>query len=276
MEEYQRLNRAMWDSRAARHAASAAYDLDRYRRDPDAISDVVRFDLPHLGDLTGLDVVHLQCHIGTDTLGLHRLGGRVTGLDLSPASLVEARTLAADVGADITYVEADVHDAPEVLGRAAFDLVYTGIGAVCWLPSIDRWAATVAALLRPGGRLVFRDCHPMLGTLDVVDGRIEIVYPYAEHEEPLVFTDTASYVDPDDHSLPGLPSREWSHGLAEILTALVRHGLRLDTVLEHDCVPWVALPGFMSPHPEHPGEYRLTDRPERLAGSFTIVATLSR
>ncbi|WP_286690105.1 MULTISPECIES: class I SAM-dependent methyltransferase [unclassified Aeromicrobium] len=276
MEEYQRLNRAMWDSRAARHAASTSYDLDRYRRDPHAISDVVRFDQPRLGDITGLDVVHLQCHIGTDTLSLHRLGGRVTGLDLSPASLDEARHLAADVGAEITYVESDVHAAPDVLGRGAFDVVYTGIGAVCWLPSIDRWAATVAALLRPGGRLVFRDCHPMLGTLEVVDGRIEMVYPYAEHVRPLVFTDTASYVDPDDHSLPGLPSHEWSHGLAEILTALLAHGMTLETVLEHDSVPWVPLPGFMSPHPDLPGEHRLTDRPERLAASFTIVAMLSR
>lgn len=275
MEEYQRLNRAMWDSRAARHAASEAYDLQRYRTDPEAISDVVRFDLPRLGDLTGLDVVHLQCHIGTDTLSLHRLGGTVTGLDLSPASLAEARRLAADVGADITYVESDVYAAPDVLGRAAFDVVYTGIGAICWLPSIDRWAATVAALLRPGGRLVFRDCHPMLGTLEVVDGRIELVYPYAEHEEPLVFEDTASYVDPDDHSLPGLPSREWSHGLAEVLMALMAHGMRVETVLEHDCVPWEALPGSMAPHPDHPGEFRLADRPERLAASFTVVATLS-
>jgi SAM-dependent methyltransferase len=275
VEEYQRLNRAMWDSRAARHAASEAYDLQRYRTDPEAISDVVRFDLPRLGDLTGLDVVHLQCHIGTDTLSLHRLGGTVTGLDLSPASLAEARRLAADVGADITYVESDVYAAPDVLGRGAFDVVYTGIGAICWLPSIDRWAATVAALLRPGGRLVFRDCHPMLGTLEVVDGRIELVYPYAEHEAPLVFEDTASYVDPDDHSLPGLPSREWSHGLAEVLTALMAHGMRIETVLEHDSVPWEALPGFMAPHPEHAGEFRLTERPERLAASFTVVATLS-
>ncbi len=275
MEEYQRLNRAMWDSRAARHAASASYDLQRYRTDPEAVSDVVRFDLPRLGDVTGLDVVHLQCHIGTDTLSLHRLGATVTGLDLSPASLAEARRLAADVGADITYVESDVYAAPDALGRSRFDVVYTGIGAICWLPSIERWAATVAALLRPGGRLVFRDCHPMLGTLEVVDGRIELVYPYAEHEEPLVFEDTASYVDPDDHSLPGLPSREWAHGLAEILMALMAHGMRVDTVLEHDCVPWVPLPGFMEPHPDHPGEFRLAERPERLAASFTVVATLS-
>ena len=272
MEEYLEFNRAMWDSRAATHAVSKAYDLDRFRTDPQAISDVVRFDLPLLGSIDGLQAVHLQCHIGTDTLSLHRLGASVTGLDLSPASLAEARALADEVGADIPYVEGDVYSAPDLLGRERFDLVYTGIGAICWLPSIDRWAQTVAALLKPGGRLFIRDCHPMLGTLDVVDEQIVMDYPYFEHDEALVFEETTSYVD-HVSPLPGIPSREWSHGLAEIFTALTRHGLGVDVFAEHDSVPWEALPGKMANHPEHPGEFRLAERPERLAASFTLSAT---
>ncbi len=271
VDEYLALNRAMWDSRAATHAASRSYDLDRFRDDPQAISDVVRFDVPRLGSIAGLDVIHLQCHIGTDTLSLHRLGANVTGLDLSPASLAEARALAEQVKADISYIEGDVYSAPDLLGRARFDVVYTGIGAVCWLPSIDRWAQTVAALLRPGGRLFIRDCHPMLGTLDVVDDQIVMDYPYFEHDDALVFEDTTSYVD-HVQPLPGLPSREWSHGLAEIITAVTRHGMTLELVAEHDSVPWEALPGKMTLSPDHPGEFRLADRPERLAASFTLAA----
>ena len=94
----------------------------------------MRFDLPRLGDIDGLDVVHLQCHLGTDTLSLARLGARVTGVDLSPASLEVARDLAARAGTSIEFVESDVYTAPAVLGRR-FDLVYTGIGALCWLPA---------------------------------------------------------------------------------------------------------------------------------------------
>lgn len=271
MSSYLQQNRAMWDSRAPVHAASADYGLERYRQDPEAISDVVRFDLPHLGDITGLRTVHLQCHIGTDTLSLHRLGADVVGLDLSPLSLESARALAADTGADLAFVESDVYAATDVLEPASFDLVYTGIGAVCWLPSIDRWAATVAELLKPGGRLVFRDGHPMLGVFEVEDGRLELRYPYFEHVEPLVFADTTTYVDHDE-PLPGLPGQEWSHGLAEIVTALLDHGLTIESLTEHDSVPWVAMPGLMSPHPDHPGEHRLTDGPDRLAASFTITA----
>ena len=103
------------------------------------IGEVVSFDLPLLGDVSGLRGVHLQCHIGTDTISLSRLGARMTGLDFSPAAIAEARRLVARTGDAVDFVEAEVYDAVAVLGEASCDLVFTGIGALGWLPSIDRW-----------------------------------------------------------------------------------------------------------------------------------------
>ena len=81
MSDYVAVNRANWDSRVAHH--ERAYGLERFRADPAYLSNVVRFDLPRLDGVDGLDVMHLQCHIGTDTLSLARLGARtVTGLEL--------------------------------------------------------------------------------------------------------------------------------------------------------------------------------------------------
>lgn len=272
MSEHLDINRAWWDSRAAAHAQSRDYDLDRFRSDPEAISDVVRFDRRLLGDLTGQRGVHLMCHIGTDTLSLHRLGADMTGLDLSPASLEQARTLAAEVGADITYVESDVDAALDVLEPASFDLVYTGIGALCWLPSVERWARTVAGLLRPGGRLVIRDLHPMLATIDEHDDAMAITYPYVEHSEPFEESDDQTYVA-DAEGLPELPTLWWNHGLGETVMALIGAGMRLDVLEEHPSVPWLGLPELMEPHPDLPGEFWLREKPERLAASFTVVAT---
>ncbi len=102
--EYVDLNRANWDERVPAHAASPDYGLDRFD-DPSFISDVVRFDLPRLGDVAGLTGVHLQCHIGTDTVSLARLGARMTGLDFSAPALSEARELAARAGADVAFVQ---------------------------------------------------------------------------------------------------------------------------------------------------------------------------
>ena len=165
MDEYAKVNREFWDERVPAHAASPDYGVARFAQDPAFLSEVVRFDRPRLGDLTGLEGVHLQCHIGTDTVSLTRLGARMTGLDISPPALAEARELAQAAGADATFVESEVYSAVDTLGAGRFDLVYTGVGALCWLPDIRRWAAVVADLLRPGGRLHIRDGHPMLWAL---------------------------------------------------------------------------------------------------------------
>ena len=132
--------------------------------------------------MAGLDAVHLQCHIGTDTLSLARLGASMCGLDFSAPALDVARRLAADCGERIEYTRAEVYDAVDALGAERFDLVYTGIGALCWLPDVGRWAATVAGLLRRGGRLFLREGHPMLWTLrdPRPDGLLVIEYPYFE------------------------------------------------------------------------------------------------
>lgn len=268
------VNRRNWDERAPAHAASPDYAVDRFVADPSYLSDVVRFDQPRLGDVRGATAVHLQCHIGTDTVSLARLGVHVTGLDFSSASLEQARTLAERAGADVAFVEGDVHDAVELLGAARFDLVYTGVGALCWLPSIERWADVVAGLLRPGGRLFLREGHPMLWAIDESrdDGLLALEYPYFEHEDPFVDTDNGTYVQTDT-AFDSTVTHSWNHSLGEIVTALLDRGLAITGLVEHDSVPWESLPGRMVR--DDRGEWRLADRPERVAQSYTLQAVLT-
>ena len=264
------INRALWDERAPAHAASPDYQVARFAEDPAHISDVVAFDRPLLGSVDGLRGVHLQCHIGTDTVSLARLGARMTGLDFSPASLAQARRLAESAGADVEFVEARVYDAPDVLERRAFDLVYTGIGAINWLPDIDRWAGVVSDLLAPGGRLFMREGHPVLWALDDTRGDVlAIEYPYFEQPEPSVWDEPGTYVETDVELVNSM-SHEWNHGLGEIVTALLGHGLQLTTLVEHTSVPWPALPNQMELLDG--GEYRLIDRPQRLPHTYTVAA----
>lgn len=250
-------NRANWDDRARVHAASRAYDLDGLVADPTRISSVVREDLellrPHLPagpdrdaerPLAGLDVCHLQCHIGTDTLSLARLGGRLTGVDLSPQSLAVARDVAARAGADIRYVEAEVTTAAPVVG-ATFDHVHTSIGTICWLQDLTAWAGTVAELLRPGGTFFFRDQHPILASLDdtvsdaVVPGYRYFAMPPGQ---AWTYAGGVTYTDGDASQIRARRNYEWPHPLSEILQALLGAGLELVAVGEHDRLPWQALP----------------------------------
>src|SRR5215472_9056035 len=117
MTDYREVNRANWDERVPAHVASPDYAVGQFTSDPGFLSEVVRFDLPRLGDISGLRGVHLQCHIGTDTISLARLGASMTGLDFSAPAVSAARALAAETGADATFVEAEVYAAPDVLNR---------------------------------------------------------------------------------------------------------------------------------------------------------------
>ncbi len=266
------INRALWDERAPAHAASPDYHVARFAEDPSFISEIVAFDRPLLGSVDGLRGVHVQCHIGTDTVSLARLGAQMTGLDFSPASLAEARRLAAAAGVDVEFVEARVYDAPDVLGAAGFDLVYTGIGALNWLPDIDRWAGVVAGLLRPGGRLFMREGHPVLWALDENRPGLVIEHPYFEQHEPSVWDEPGTYVA-TEHEFTNSLSHEWNHGLGEIITALLGHGMQLTTFVEHTSVPWPAIPNQMELLDG--GEYRLIDRPHRLPHTYTLAAVKS-
>jgi SAM-dependent methyltransferase len=270
MEAYARLNQANWESRVAHHVGSAEYGVQSFIDDPAFLSDVVRFDLPRLGDVAGRDLVHLQCHIGTDTLSLARLGAHATGLDFSPTALAAARQLAARCGQPIDYVEAEVYNAPHALGEGRFDIVYTGIGALCWLPDIARWASVVAALLRPGGRLFMREGHPMLWSLadERPDGLLAVELPYFEGPGT-TFVFAKTYV-PHEQDLSQPQTHEFNHGLAEIFTALMRAGMQITAFEEHDSVPWPAQGSLMAMSAD--GEYRLRDRPERLPCSYTLQA----
>jgi len=270
MASYLDLNRANWDDRASAHAASPDYSFDRFVADPDFLSDVVTFDLPRLGDVRGLRGVHLQCHIGTDTVSLARLGAEMTGLDFSGASIAEARRLSQLSGTPVEYVESNVYDALDVLPAADFDLVYTGIGALCWLPDVRRWAGVLGALLRPGGRLFIREGHPMLWALDETrSDALSVDYPYFEQVEPLVDEDAGTYVATDTSFTQNV-THSWNHGLGEIVSGLFESGMQLTSLVEHDSVPWDALPGHMVKG--ELDEWRLADRPWRLAASYTLQA----
>jgi len=271
MEHYYEFNRASWDERAPAHAASPDYAFERFVEDPAFLSEVVRFDLPRLGDINGLKGVHLQCHIGTDTLSLARLGAQMTGLDLSPASLAQARELSRRAGPHVEYVESELYDAVSVLGAGSFDLVFTGIGALCWLPSVSRWAQVVADLLVPGGRLFIREGHPVLWSVEYErpDRLLVLEYPYFEREQALVWDEPGTYVETDAVFEQNI-THEWNHALGEIVTAVLDAGMDLTMLVEHDSVPWEPLPGQMVKD-EH-GEWRLADRPERLPLTYTLQA----
>ncbi|MEO9253965.1 MAG: class I SAM-dependent methyltransferase, partial [Tepidiformaceae bacterium] len=144
------------------------------------------------------------------------------------------------------------YDAPDVI-HGKFDIVYTGIGALCWLPDIRRWAQVVAALLKAGGFLYVYEGHPVLWALDNErdDDQLVLSEPYFETETPSEYVGEYTYVD--GPPLKNTRDYEWNHGLGEIVTALIDAGLRLEFLHEHREIAWKALPQLTSGEAINPG-----------------------
>lgn len=266
MDDRLAANRANWDERVPIHVASDFYDVERWLAERPGPRG---WELELIGDVQGLDVVHLQCHFGLDTLALANAGARVTGLDFSGAAVAQARSLAERAGlADrAQFVEANVLDAATALAPQQFDLVYVSLGALCWLPSVNQWAAQVAALLRPGGRLYIHDGHPLAWAFADDDVRVE--HTYFEQAEPYSDEVQGTYTDGDGH-LTHTRTYEWNHSIGEIVTAVLDEGMRVDQLVEHD---WTVYPRFDWLVATDDGRWLIPpDRP-RMPLTYSLLAT---
>jgi SAM-dependent methyltransferase len=261
--EWVDLNRRNWDERAGIHADSEFYDLAGFRA---GASSLRSFEPGEVGDVSGRALLHLQCHLGQDTLSWARLGAATTGLDFSERAIRVARTLAGETGltARAQFVVADLYSALDALPGPRFDIVYTGLGALVWLPDLDRWAEIVAALLNPGGFLYLVEFHPVTDMLGD-DGRT------VEHD----YFDTGGQNLDHPYTYTGGPAMthtrqvQWRHPLGQVVTALARAGLRLDFLHERDVTLFPRFPALQASS----GEYRFPAGHPRLPLMYSLRAT---
>lgn len=241
-EPYLDVNRASWDERVPIHVASQGYNREGFLRGEKLLCPV---ESAEVGDVAGKTLLHLQCHFGMDTLNWARLGASVTGIDFSEPAIEAANALSRDSGIPGRFLLGNVYDAPRLLDER-FDIVYTGIGALNWLPDIRGWARVAAGFVKPGGFLYIYEGHPMLWSIDDErdDQQLVVAYPYFERDEPNAWDTGTTYVD--GPPLSKTRTYEWNHGLGEIVTAIIDSGLRLEFLHEHRDVPWQALP-WMEP-----------------------------
>lgn len=224
------VNRAWWDERAELHGEDETYNTSRFLAGASTLHDL---DREIVGDVTGLDLIHLQCHTGMDTLSWLQAGAaRVAGVDFSAVAIRKAQQTAEAAGmADAaTFLTADVLDVPAEL-NGSFDLCYASRGAIYWIADIAAWMGTAASVLRPGGTLVLVELHPLFTMADSVEP-LRLDFPYA-FDGPRRFSDGAgSYAVPDAVTTHN-ETVEYGHSLGEVVTAAADAGLRVEHLGEH-------------------------------------------
>ncbi len=228
-------NQAHWDEVAPVHLKS--YGIEGL------LSRVSRIDPIQKREfypVEGKDLIHLQCHIGTDTLSLALDGANVTGVDFSEKSLQIARELADRLNLKARFHQANVLELTGVISEK-YDIVYTSKGVLCWIRDIRRWADTVAYLLKPGGVFYLMESHPVVSMLDDTVRDLQVRYPYFHQEQPTRFDD-----DQPDYADSSYISRnktyEWFWSLSDVVNALIHSGLTIRFLNEHDRLFYQAHP----------------------------------
>jgi len=255
-------NRTHWDELAEVHAES--YDYEKLIKGGHVMDSI---QTGEVGEVRNRSLLHLQCHIGTDTLSWARLGADVTGVDISPVSLRVAQKLAKKAGLSARFIESSVYDLPDKLD-STFDIVYTSIGVLCWLSDLSTWAGIIRKYLKPGGFFYLMESHPFMHVFDDESDGLIVRYPYFHKQAPYEWP--ADYPDYSDSEYTvQSPSWEWQWSISDILNALIENDLKIDFLNEHSVIPWKALPDMIKCND---GFWRLPEGTNNLPLMFSLRA----
>ena len=272
-EEAIRENLESWDAMAHLHAQGSGAEFYRIEQWLAGESKLAPWEIEEVGSVEGKTLLHMQCHIGTDTLSWAREGARVTGLDFSPNAIAEAERFADILGIDDSrFIVSSVSDAVEALGGERFDILYTGRGALCWHPDLYEWARVCAALTKQGGVLYLEESTPMLNALDL---KKESEPPRLALKYDLFNEGPVSEIGEGSYASEGADIERtthcWEYRYDTIMNALLENGFRIDLINERDELffhPWPEL--F---EPSQPNYWRLKEGHVPIPLSFTLKAT---
>jgi 2-polyprenyl-3-methyl-5-hydroxy-6-metoxy-1,4-benzoquinol methylase len=223
-------NRRHWDELADLHPETPFYRhyLDRLRAGGTSLH---RLEIAEVGDVAGLTLLHLQCHIGTESVSWARRGALVTAVDYSAGAIAQAERLARECGVPVRFLQASVYALAGVLDEA-FDVVFASWGVLCWLPDIAEWARVVSRHLKPGGRFYIAELHPLLWVFDDDADELQVRYSYFGGAEPDRDDSDGSYAD-RGAKLVHRTTFNWAFPLGHVVSSLIDAGLRIEFLHEH-------------------------------------------
>jgi SAM-dependent methyltransferase len=260
--DYIAINRKLWDEKTKHHVTSAFYNMDGggFVSGDSSLNDI---ELALLGDVAEKTILHLQCHFGQDTLSLARLGAQATGVDFSGNAIAKAEELNTVLGLNARFICSDIYELPAQLDEQ-FDIVFTSYGTIGWLPDMARWANIVARYLKPGGRFVFAEFHPVVWMMSY--DFTSVAYSYF-NREPIVETTTATYASPEANL--NLQEIGWNHDLAEVMQSLLSAGLTITSFAEYDYSPYNCFKNMVA---IEPGKYQVKGLEGKLPMVYALTA----
>lgn len=261
LEEYLAKNKASWNKRTSVHVDSDFYNNAAFIKGKTSLNSI---ELALLGNVSDKKILHLQCHFGQDSISLSRMGAEVTGIDLSDQAIDIARNLAKKTKQSTKFICSDVYDLPNHL-HEEFDIIFTSYGTIGWLPDMKKWAEIIQHFLKPSGKFVFVEFHPVVWMFD--DAFSKIGYNYF-NDGPIVETESGTYAD-RDAPIHG-EYVMWNHSLSEVVSNLIKADLEIRDIQEYDYSPY---PCFNHVEEFEPGKFRIEHLKNNIPMVYSIKAT---
>ena len=258
---YYETNREAWNEKTGVHIKSDFYDNENFLKGKSSLKSI---ELNLLGNLTGKSVLHLHCHFGQDSISMSRLGADVTGIDLSDKAIKSAKEFAGQTHTQTKFICCNIYDLPNYLDEQ-FDIVFNSYGAITWLPDLDKWAGIISRYLKPHGKLVMVEFHPVVWMFD--DEFDKVGYPYF-NTGAIIETETGTYADRQAPIKQDFVS--WNHGMGEILNSLINNGFEINSFDEFDYSPYNC---FKHTIETEPGKYRIKHLDNKIPMIYSILAT---
>lgn len=258
---YIEINKKTWNNKTEVHLNSDFYDNENFLNGKSSLNEI---ELVLLGDVTDKKILHLQCHFGQDTLSLARMGAKTTGVDLSDKAIQTAQEMNDQLGLNTNFICCDLYDLPNHLNEQ-FDIVFTSYGTIGWLPDLDKWAKIVSQFLKPNGKFIMADFHPVVWMFD--NDFKEVFYSYF-NVEPIIEEETGTYAD--KNAPMEAKTITWNHPTSEVLNALISNGIQLNSFNEYDYSPYNC---FNQTEEFEPKKYRIKHLGNKIPMVYSIKAT---
>lgn len=257
---YKEINKQSWNRRVDAHINSDFYDMESFLSGKSSLNSI---ELELLGDFKGKSILHLQCHFGQDSISLAREGAIVTGVDLSDKAIQKAVEFAKKFEVDAKFISCDIYDLPNHIDES-FDIVFTSYGAIAWLPDLNKWANIVSRYLKPEGRFVLVEFHPVVWMFDENFEKISDSY---FNSGPILETEEGTYADRE--ALIKNESIVWNHSFSDIVNSLIKNGLRIESLNEYDYSPYDC---FKHTIEFEPKKYRIKQLGNKIPMIFAVHA----
>ncbi|WP_199732255.1 class I SAM-dependent methyltransferase [Flavobacterium macacae] len=260
-ENYIDINRKTWNEKTEFHIQSDFYNQEEFLKGENSLMPI---ELELLGDITGKSVLHLQCHFGQDTISFSRMGAKAVGVDLSDNAIEKAREIAQQLNTETRFICCDIYDLPNHL-KEQFDIVFTSYGTIGWLPDLDKWAKIISQFLKPGGKFIMADFHPVVWMFD--DNFEKIGYNYFK-SEPIIETVEGTYAS--KNAPINSKTITWNHSTSELLNSLLKNNLELHAFNEYDYSPYNC---FNATEEFEPKKFRIKHLENKIPMVYSILAT---